>query len=90
MGDNPDINDRIGLRAVGALLSRNPVVACCPADGEPLIFTLEYAGAEFVCAACDQKFGYLAPEPKAETPELLARLKILRAQYGRARAHSLT
>lgn len=65
-----------------ALLGRKePPMACCPKDGEPLISTFRYPGAEFVCMVCGGLFGFLAPTPKTETPELTARYNELQARF---------
>ena len=55
--------------------------ACCPHDGEPLILTMEYSGAEFICMVCNGLFGYLDPVPGEPTPERLARHAELKALY---------
>lgn len=59
----------------------DPPMACCPKDGEPLISTLKYPGAEFVCMVCAGLFGFLSPTPKTETPELTARYNELKAAW---------
>lgn len=58
-----------------------PPMATCPTDGEPLIMTFEHAGAEFLCMECGRWFGFLAPTPAVETPELTARYEALRARF---------
>ena len=58
-----------------------PPYACCSRDGEPLIATVEFPGAEFVCAVCGVKYGFMAPVAKAPTPELAARLVELEALW---------
>ncbi|HVL49908.1 MAG TPA: hypothetical protein VM754_00200, partial [Actinomycetota bacterium] len=60
--------------------------ACCPRDGEPLISTLEFSGAEFVCVVCGQTYGYLAPTAKPATPEREARHGELKERYDAERA----
>lgn len=81
-----DIDDRIdlgnALRVVGK--QQKPPMATCPLDDEPLVFTFEFRGAEFVCMVCGRKYGYMAPKPAKDTPELRARLEELEAQYERA------
>ena len=69
--------------AVGLdLMNRDePPMACCPKDGEPLISTFRYPGAEFVCMICGSLLGFLAPTPKVETPELTARYEELRTAF---------
>ena len=63
--------------------------ACCPADGEPLISTFEFRGFEFICMVCGQKYGFLAPVGKPETPELIARHDELKAKYDEERVARL-
>lgn len=64
------------------LINRDePPTACCPKDGEPLMSTFRYPGAEFVCMVCGGEFGFLAPTPKKDTPELRARHDELRARF---------
>lgn len=48
-------------------------MACCPTDGEPLVATLKFRGAEFICVVCRRTYGFMAPIPKDVTPELAAR-----------------
>lgn len=64
----------------------DPPMACCPRDGEPLISTLEFAGAEFYCVVCRTKYGFLSPSPKDWTQELQDRHDVLREQYDTERA----
>lgn len=75
--------DRIDLSTAERLLdgSQARPVACCPHDGEPLIATLEFAGAEFYCVPCGCTFGFLSPTPADPTPELAARIAELEAEY---------
>lgn len=47
-------------------------LACCPKDGNPLIFTFEKDGAEFHCMICGEWFGWLAPVPKSPTSGLMS------------------
>lgn len=56
-------------------------MACCPKDGEPLICTLEFNGAEFICMVCGKLYGWLAPVGKPVTSELHSRYLELQAQY---------
>ena len=60
--------------------------ATCRTDGEPLVSTFEFPGAEFYCVSCQRKYGFLEPVPATETPEIVARHKELRAQYLAERA----
>lgn len=63
-----------------------PKMAMCPRCNEPLVCTMEFRGAEFVCMVCRGRFGFLAPVPAEPTAELDARHDELRAQYDRERA----
>lgn len=57
----------------------------CLVDGEPLVFTFEFPGAEWYCVVCGGKediFGQRVPS----TTELQLRLDELTEQYDRARA----
>ncbi len=60
----------------------DPPTACCPKDGEPLVCTLKYPGAEFVCMVCGNLLGFLAPTPKpSDTPGLQERQDELQARF---------
>lgn len=87
---DPTIHDPIDVGVAAELLGRDrdkpPPVATCHRDGEPLVGTLEFPGAEFVCAVCGRLYGFLGPKPAEQTPELLARLEELTARYARERA----
>ena len=80
-----DIYDEINIETSNRLLdeSKPKPVACCPTDGEPLIFTLERSGAEFHCMVCGRWFGFLSPRPADSTPELIARHAELQTQFDR-------
>lgn len=56
-------------------------MACCPRDGEPLVPTMEWAGAEFVCMHCRGLYGWLAPTARDATPDLKARQAEHQATY---------
>lgn len=56
-------------------------VACCPNDGEPLVATFEYRGAEFVCMECRRTFGYFDPVPAEPNTERIGRQQELDARY---------
>jgi hypothetical protein len=60
---------------------KEPPVATCPSCSEPLIMTLKFRGKEFICVACRRLWGFVEPTPAESTPELLARLEELRAQW---------
>lgn len=82
------IDDRVRADTFVALINsdKNPPVACCPDCEEPLVMTMEFRGAEFICMVCRRLFGFLSPTPKDETPELRARYDELKAQYDAERA----
>ena len=67
-------------------INGKPPMATCPADGEPLVSTLEFRGVEFVCVPCGRTYGFLSPAPAESTPEIEARLAVLQAQYDVERA----
>jgi hypothetical protein len=89
----PTIHDPIDGGVAARLLGRDrdkpPPIATCHNDGEPLVSTLEYRGAEFVCVVCGDRYGFLGPKPADTTPELLARLKELTVRYDRERAERM-
>lgn len=60
-------------------------IRVCRRDGEPLVFTMEFAGAEWYCPICDGHEDLFGARVSA-TPELRARLDELTEQYERARA----
>lgn len=64
--------DRIDLDTAARLLDggKPRPMATCPHDGDPLVSTLEFPGAEFVCVKCSCTFGFLSPAPADPTPEL--------------------
>lgn len=78
-----EIDDRIDLGNALRIMDKTQPrpYACCPRDGEPLISTLERAGAEFVCVVCGSWFGFLSPKPGLPTPERAARYDELRARF---------
>lgn len=71
----------VAAAALNLIGSKEPPMACCPEDGEPLISTFRYAGAEFVCMVCGSLLGFLSPTPKDVTPELTERHDFLRKQF---------
>jgi hypothetical protein len=60
---------------------KEPPIATCPSCSEPLISTLKFPGAEFICVVCRRLWGFIDPTPAESTPELLTRLEELRAQW---------
>lgn len=81
------VDDRIDIGTVFWLLDRDrePPMATCPSDDEPLVMTFEFPGAEFICVVCDRTYGFLSPKPAVSTPELVARQLELKAKYDAAR-----
>jgi hypothetical protein len=61
-------------------------MACCRSCGEPLVFTVERPGYEFVCVPCDRWYGFLDPVGKEPTMELDARLEDQTLRYEAQRA----
>ena len=57
-------------------------IRVCERDGEPLVFTFEYRGAEYVCVVCGGKEGVLG-ERAGSTPERVRRLSDLTVEYER-------
>ena len=47
--------------------------AVCVVDGEPLVSTLLFEQAEFVCVACGRTYGFLSPSSAPTTRELQKR-----------------
>jgi hypothetical protein len=76
-----DVNDKINLDTAARLIGGERPMACCPRDDEPLVSTLEFPGAEFICVVCGTKYGFLAPTPRPSTPELWARYEELKEQW---------
>lgn len=60
-------------------------VRVCRRDGEPLVFTMEFPGAEYVCGLCGGTEGVLGRRV-ATSPELVARLDALTEVYESKRA----
>lgn len=60
---------------------REPPMAVCPRDGEPLISTLRYPGAEFVCMVCGDRLGFLSPRAAVSEAKLEARYEHLQALF---------
>lgn len=60
-------------------------IRVCRDDGEPLVSTMEFAGAEFVCAVCGGTEGIFGLRANM-TPERVLRLSELTEVYERDRA----
>lgn len=61
-------------------------IRVCHRDGEPLVWTFEFPGAEWYCVVCgghEDLFG----NREVSTSALVRRLDALTEQYERARAH---
>jgi hypothetical protein len=81
LSDEPVV-DEVNIGTAMKLLSRkDPPMATCPKDDEPLVATLEFRGAEFYCVVCHTKYGFLSPKPAESTPLLEARLDELKVLY---------
>lgn len=81
-----EIEDNIRVDTALKLIGGEKPMATCPHDDEPLIMTLEFKGAEFICMVCERKFGFLSPKPATWTQELQDRYEVLKAQYDAERA----
>ena len=60
--------------------------AGCPRCGAPLVSTLEFRGAEWICVPCDHLYGYMAPIPVAPSDEIEAQYEAVKTAYDAARA----
>lgn len=49
--------------------------------GEPLVSTFAFSKKEFICVRCGSLYELLQPQGADETPELLARMEELRAEW---------
>lgn len=58
----------------------------CPNDGEPVIFTFEFSGHEYVCSACGWLGGIFDPPVAPVTADLTERYKRALDAYEEARA----
>lgn len=78
-----EIEDPIRIDTAVELLKGEKPMAVCPRcqGDQPLISTLKFRGAEFICMQCRGLFGFLAPRPVKVTPELQARHDELREQF---------
>lgn len=59
-------------------------IRVCAHDGEPLVFTMEFPGAEWYCVVCGAHEGLFGARVSA-TPALRERLGTLTEQYERER-----
>lgn len=82
---DPEIVDEINIDVVDRLLNKSdhPHMATCPGDGEPLICTLRFSGAEFYCMVCHRLYGFLSPQPAPWSEELQARHDELADQFSK-------
>lgn len=60
-------------------------IKVCPRDSEPVVFTFENPGAEWLCVVCDWKGGVLSAREVEPTPEAVARRDALMAEFEQAR-----
>lgn len=58
----------------------------CPRDGEPVVFTFEFPGAEHYCVVCGGKYGIFGVPEAEATVELQERMAELQDQYDRERS----
>lgn len=56
-------------------------VACCPRCGDPLVSTMAWDRFEFYCLSCGGHFGFLEPDGKPETADLLALTEARREEF---------
>lgn len=61
-------------------------IRVCPLDGEPVVFTFEYPGHEYVCVVCGWKGGVLGHHDRRATAALIARATELSDRYEAERA----
>lgn len=59
---------------------------CCPRDGEPVVFTFEFPGAEYYCVVCGWKGDVVSPKGVPATPKLAERYSELSDRYEAERA----
>jgi hypothetical protein len=63
--------------------------AVCRVDGEPLVSTLAFYQAEFVCVVCGRTYGFLEPDSAESTPTLSARHEELHHLWVRMHADDI-
>lgn len=56
-------------------------VAMCRECDEPLVCTFAFTAKEFVCVKCGRLYDWLEPDAADETPELLARVAEVKAEW---------
>lgn len=61
-------------------------IRVCPKDGEPVIFTFEFPGAEYACVVCEWTGGVLGVPRAPATAERQARFDELTERYEAERA----
>jgi hypothetical protein len=70
------------VKALGLALRKGPPqMACCTRCEEPLISTMAFSRYEFYCLCCGNLLGFVEPDGKDETPEILARYEGLKAEW---------
>jgi hypothetical protein len=60
-------------------------IKVCPSDGEPVVFTFEYPGKEYLCVACGWLGGIFGPREAQATEDLVARRDQVLADYEESR-----
>ena len=66
------------MASIGSTKGDLPV---CPKDGEPVIFTFEFPGAEYVCVVCGSTYGIFSIDRALAADGLVARYEELSEQY---------
>lgn len=86
MGDPTDVpasDDHVPPE--GAIVTRQSVplgeIKTCPRCGEPVVFTFEFRGYEYLCVECAWKGDIFGPSASTATPERVARRDELAERY---------
>lgn len=56
-------------------------IKVCPRDSEPVVFTFEHPGAEYLCVACGWRGDIFGPRGAPASEELIARQDELTGQF---------
>jgi hypothetical protein len=60
------------IKALDLMSRKEPPVALCRNDAQPLVSTMLWPRAEWLCLACGGHYGWLDPLKGEPTPELVA------------------
>ena len=60
-------------------------IKVCPRDGEPVVFTFEQPGYEYLCVACGWRGDIFSPRAASATADLVARSDELAEEFEQAR-----